>query len=247
MPDGARSLRDLADYLEWSARSPGSAWLGAAAQYVVRELRALAETESTALGSAACTAEHRVPQGPNEDIGICQCGRPSFELRPEGEAYGLHDGDCSLPSRHLGYCAPGGSGHPPAVNVRGWFGWEFEQRYQSGREATDQPAGAPPNVRYELMDAVHDGIHAAGGHCSDHGADGDEPLCLAVADSLIEAGWRHETDQPGEGHPDLIDRDGDLWTWIRAYYCVNHPHRVHDREYVELCFGPVYEEAPDAE
>ena len=63
---------------------------------------------------------HRGPQGPNEDIAVCwYCGSPSYSLRPEGETFGEHAPDCSLPERHHGYCEGGGHGHPKANKIRG--------------------------------------------------------------------------------------------------------------------------------
>lgn len=68
-------------------------------------------------------APHRAPEGPNEDVGQCPwCWSLSWELRPEGQTFGHHLSDCSLPVRHESYCQPGGSGHPPAETVRGYFG-----------------------------------------------------------------------------------------------------------------------------
>ncbi len=65
---------------------------------------------------------HRGPQGPNEDISQCYwCGSPDHVLRRWGETYGTHAADCSLPIWHEGFCAPGGSGHPRAPEVRGYF------------------------------------------------------------------------------------------------------------------------------
>jgi hypothetical protein len=69
-----------------------------------------------------CPRPHRYPQGPNEDVGPCPgCGGNSWELRPEGETYGYHARDCSLPIRHEGNCVGGGSGHPAVVKIRGYF------------------------------------------------------------------------------------------------------------------------------
>lgn len=63
---------------------------------------------------------HRGPEGPNEDLVQCpRCWSISWALRPEGETFGHHLPDCSLPLRHEGYCVGGGSGHPPAAKVRG--------------------------------------------------------------------------------------------------------------------------------
>lgn len=65
-------------------------------------------------------APHRGPQGPNEDIAVCDlCGSLTHSLRPEGETFGYHAVDCSLPERHGGYCVRGGNGHPPAKIIRG--------------------------------------------------------------------------------------------------------------------------------
>jgi hypothetical protein len=65
---------------------------------------------------------HRGPQGPNEDLAQCPiCLEPSHGMRPEGEEYGGHRDDCSLPRRHEGYCQPGGDGHPPPAVVRGYW------------------------------------------------------------------------------------------------------------------------------
>lgn len=66
---------------------------------------------------------HRGPQGPNEDIAQCPtCLSPTFAMRPEGETFGEHLSDCSLPLRHQGYCKPGGNGHEPSRKVRGFPG-----------------------------------------------------------------------------------------------------------------------------
>ena len=72
------------------------------------------------LPSECPEAPHRHPQGPNEDVSVCpRCWALSWELRPEGETFGLHLPDCSLPIRHESFCAPGGLGHPPARQIRG--------------------------------------------------------------------------------------------------------------------------------
>lgn len=69
-----------------------------------------------------CPRPHRWPEGPNEDTGNCPlCGFLSWELRPEGQTYGYHDADCSLPLRHESYCEGGGDGHPPAALIRGYW------------------------------------------------------------------------------------------------------------------------------
>lgn len=63
---------------------------------------------------------HRGPEGPNEDIGQCaKCWSMSHVMRPEGETFGHHRSDCSLPIRHGGECIGGGTGHPAAPKVRG--------------------------------------------------------------------------------------------------------------------------------
>lgn len=73
-------------------------------------------------GKPCPDAPHRTPQGPNEDLAQCLlCGAPSHKLRPEGETYGDHLPDCSLPRRHEGYCKPGGTGHPTAEVIRGYW------------------------------------------------------------------------------------------------------------------------------
>lgn len=60
-------------------------------------------------------APHRGPQGPNEDLSQCGlCLALSHRRRPAGETFGQHLVDCSLPVDHLGFCVPGGSGHPPS-------------------------------------------------------------------------------------------------------------------------------------
>lgn len=64
--------------------------------------------------------ENHLPQGPNEDVGQCPyCWAMMPVLRPDGETYGEHTVDCSLPRRHPGYCKPGGQGHPSAEHIRG--------------------------------------------------------------------------------------------------------------------------------
>lgn len=66
---------------------------------------------------------HRGPEGPNEDVDQCRkCWSLSWRLRPEGQTYGEHLSDCSLPVRHESQCKPGGDGHPPAAKVRGYWG-----------------------------------------------------------------------------------------------------------------------------
>jgi hypothetical protein len=63
---------------------------------------------------------HRGPQGPNEDLGQCPvCWMPSYSRRPEGEEFGGHIDDCSLPRGHESYCVGGGAGHPKARKIRG--------------------------------------------------------------------------------------------------------------------------------
>jgi hypothetical protein len=71
---------------------------------------------------AECDAgEHRGPEGPNEDLAQCPlCWSMTFSRRPDGETFGNHADDCSLPSEHLSFCVGGGSGHPPAPKARGW-------------------------------------------------------------------------------------------------------------------------------
>lgn len=65
---------------------------------------------------------HRGPQGPNEDLSQCPvCWLPSHAMRPEGETYGEHLPDCRLPIRHPSFCEPGGTGHPPAATIRGYW------------------------------------------------------------------------------------------------------------------------------
>ena len=60
-----------------------------------------------------CTAVHRNPEGPNEDVAQCmRCGAPTFLHRPVGESFGWHADDCSLDVNHSGYCDGGGAGHP---------------------------------------------------------------------------------------------------------------------------------------
>ena len=71
-----------------------------------------------------CTIVHREPAGPNEDLAQCpKCWSMTFALRPEGETFGWHLDDCSLPMRHEGYCQPGGNGHvvPPGEKIRGYW------------------------------------------------------------------------------------------------------------------------------
>ncbi len=65
---------------------------------------------------------HRVPSGPNEDVAVCpDCWGMTWVLRPDGETYGDHLADCSLPRRHEGDCKPGGQGHPRAATIRGFW------------------------------------------------------------------------------------------------------------------------------
>lgn len=67
-----------------------------------------------------CPEFHRVPEGVNEDIATCwRCNSPTFSMRPEGETFGEHMSDCSLPIGHESYCVGGGVGHTPSRKVRG--------------------------------------------------------------------------------------------------------------------------------
>ena len=67
-----------------------------------------------------CPEIHRPPEGPNEDVGLCdQCGAPSWEFRTEWETFGEHLPECSLPMGHPSYCVGGGAGHPKAAVIRG--------------------------------------------------------------------------------------------------------------------------------
>lgn len=71
-------------------------------------------------GTPCPDGPHRFPQGPNEDVAVCmKCGSPSWGMRPEGEEFGGHAPDCSLPRRHESYCKPGGNGHPAPEVMRG--------------------------------------------------------------------------------------------------------------------------------
>ena len=74
------------------------------------------------LGEIPCPlGPHRGPEGPNEDLGQCpKCWGLSYRMRPEGEEFGGHIPDCSLPRRHESYCVGGGNGHPPAEKRRGY-------------------------------------------------------------------------------------------------------------------------------
>lgn len=70
----------------------------------------------------------RLPEGPCEDVGQCQkCRRLMPVLRPDGECYGHHAPDCSLPERHYGICVGGGSGHRTTKLRGGDFTWETKQ------------------------------------------------------------------------------------------------------------------------
>jgi hypothetical protein len=78
---------------------------------------------------ATCPRPHRWPEGPNEDMGSCPlCWSGTWELRPEGETYGHHLPDCSLPRRHERNCVGGGAGHPPAAKIRGYRPRELPPR-----------------------------------------------------------------------------------------------------------------------
>ena len=71
-----------------------------------------------------CDLEHPGLGGPNMDMGQCpKCWMPMGWMRPEGESFGWHADDCSLPVRHPGYCVGGGSGHmiPDTEHFRGDF------------------------------------------------------------------------------------------------------------------------------
>lgn len=79
---------------------------------------------------------HRPPEGPNEDVGQCPLCRSFMAvMRPWGETYGWHADDCALPIWHAGRCAPGGSGHPAAPTIRGF--WPRDPRSPDYRE--DRP------------------------------------------------------------------------------------------------------------
>lgn len=69
-----------------------------------------------------CEVLPRGPAGPNEDIGQCsKCWHMGAVLRPDGESFGWHGDECSLPMRHYGYCERGGTGHvmPDGWKLRG--------------------------------------------------------------------------------------------------------------------------------
>ena len=85
-----------------------------------------------------CPEEHRGPEGPNEDIGVCGCGRPTWTMRPANEQHGLHLPDCSLSLRHPGRCIGGGSGHAPVETVRGWWGPTTEEDIAAARQQTEE-------------------------------------------------------------------------------------------------------------
>lgn len=66
-----------------------------------------------------CPREHPEVAGPCMDVGVCpDCWMPIGVMRPQGETFGFHAEDCSLPERHYGYCVGGGTGHPVG-KVRG--------------------------------------------------------------------------------------------------------------------------------
>lgn len=70
--------------------------------------------------------DHRRPEGPNEDMGLCRwCRAHTYEMRPDGETYGDHWPDCSLERRHKGKCVGGGEGHPQAEKIRGYWPGQF--------------------------------------------------------------------------------------------------------------------------
>lgn len=82
---------------------------------------------------------HRGPGGPNEDLAQCRtCRSPTYALRPEGETYGYHSPDCSLPARHESYCQPGGDGHADAPLIRGYWGIDQGRPARSPSAADDR-------------------------------------------------------------------------------------------------------------
>lgn len=91
------------------------------------------------VGWEPCAEQHRGPEGPNEDLAQCRkCGSISWVMRPENETIGFHDPDCSLDVRHSSYCKGGGSGHPPADVIRGyWPGYEADVARERARWARE--------------------------------------------------------------------------------------------------------------
>lgn len=88
-----------------------------------QQLLALVGAQWKLVPAGECPAgTHRGPEGPNEDVSQCVgCGAVSHEMRPDGETYGRHLADCSLPRRHASFCEPGGAGHPLAPVIRGFW------------------------------------------------------------------------------------------------------------------------------
>ncbi|QMU97831.1 hypothetical protein FVO59_11905 [Microbacterium esteraromaticum] len=113
-------MASLHEYLEdYAARHPGvrEEWAERAAKF-------FAETDDVPdpIEPRDCTKPHPEPAGPNMDLGQCaDCWMPIGVMRPDGESFGWHSADCSLPMRHSGYCQPGGVGHaiPDGWKIRG--------------------------------------------------------------------------------------------------------------------------------
>lgn len=115
---------------------------------------------------------HRPPEGPNEDVAVCyECLSVSYVMRPENETFGAHLPDCSLPIRHEKGCIGGGSGHPRAEIIRGFWprglGWH-DADCLGGRHEDDGTCPTTPQVMHNAAGACEPNYHRSmpgGGRC----------------------------------------------------------------------------------
>lgn len=112
----------LTDYLDdYAARHPG--WRERAEAVAASFFDGAPDVvDRFSISPSDCTQSHPELAGPNMDIGQCaDCWMPVGVMRPDGESFGWHIADCSLPMRHPGYCTPGGNGHeiPARWKLRG--------------------------------------------------------------------------------------------------------------------------------
>lgn len=115
-------LARLVEAVGWMDR-PDELTKEEAARYAAwARLRAPVPPEGLKVEIPLTCGPHRGPEGPNEDLSMCRtCGSPTYALLPDGETYGDHLPDCSLPRRHESYCQPGGAGHQAAPKIRGYW------------------------------------------------------------------------------------------------------------------------------
>lgn len=123
-------MAGIAEYFDAMRKNEPERWAELARRSA--ELRAMLGELPEPEEPEPCDGKHRGPEGPNEDMAQCpSCWAITYVMRPEGETFGWHADDCSLPLRHESYCVGGGPGHrvPAGETIRGYFGpnWSPDQ------------------------------------------------------------------------------------------------------------------------